>query len=244
MESRDTVRHLELAGRSIELHIIRRRRKSLAIHVFPDRPVELRAPLKCSWTLIEEFLQSRLDWVAESLESLAGEHAPVSHRYIDGEAHYFLGQRLPLSLHEGRTRRVSVTDDAIAVRCINPGDANDVKKALDAFYRAEALKLFPERLTLCRQRFANIPEDPPLTVRKMRAKWGSCSNDGEICLNSFLMQKPLAAIDFVVTHELCHLRHFAHNKSFYRLMDRTMPDWREREKLLVRGDVTLQLDLF
>jgi predicted metal-dependent hydrolase len=58
------------------------------------------------------------------------------------------------------------------------------------------------------------------------------------------MQKPLAAVDFVVTHELCHLKHFAHNKSFYRMLDRVMPDWRERERLLSRDDAVLQLDLF
>lgn len=236
--------YLDAGDGRIEIAIVRRRRKTMAIHVFPDRPVELRVPLQCSRTAIEAFLASRRQWIIDSLHGLVGDIVPVSQHYLDGERHFYLGEALPLRLFEGKTRRVSVTGDAIAVRCKCPDDPDEVRKALDAFYRAEAQKLLPERMALCRQRFADSPDQPTLTVRKMRAKWGSCSSNGEICLNSLLMQKPMAAIDFVVTHELCHLRHFAHNKAFYRLMDKTMPDWREREKLLVRSDVTLQLDLF
>ena len=240
----ENVRYLESGDQLIEVAIVRRRRKTLAIHVFPDRPVELRAPVKCPAAAIDEFLDSRRDWIIGALRRLAGGKAPTSRRYVDGERHGYLGASLPLQLMEGRTRRVSVTGDILSVRCRSPEDPDEVRKALEAFYRAEALRLLPERLRICRLRFPGVLEDPPLTVRKMRAKWGSCSSHGEICLNTLLMEKPLEAIDFVITHELCHLRHFAHNKSFYRLMDRTMPDWRERERLLTRGDVTLQLDLF
>lgn len=240
----ETVRYLEAGDELIEVAIVRRRRKTLAIHVFPDRPVELRAPMRCPAAAIEAFLAERRDWIVDALGRLAGGKAPVSRRYVAGERHGYLGAALALQLMEGRTRRVSVAGDCLSVRCRSPEDPNEVRKALEAFYRSEALRLLPERLRICRLRFPGVLEDPPLTVRKMRAKWGSCSSRGEICLNTLLMQKPLEAIDFVITHELCHLRHFAHNKSFYRLMDRTMPDWREREKLLTHADVTLQLDLF
>lgn len=239
-----TIRYLEVDGGAIEIAIVRSRRKTMAIHVFPDRPVELRVPITCSRTSIEAFLASRRQWIIDSLQRLVGGPAPASPRYVEGENHCYLGQVLALRLSEGRTRRVSITGNAIAVRCKQPDDADAVKGALEAFYRAEALRILPVRVDICRQRIAGLHEAPPMTVRKMRAKWGSCSSQGEICLNSLLMQKPMEAIDFVVTHELCHLRHFAHNKSFYRLMDRVMPDWREREKLLVRSDVTLQMELF
>ena len=237
------LKHIAIGDDVIEVSIVRRRRKTMAIHVFPDRPVELRAPLKCPWPAIEAFLASKRQWIFDSIRSLAGGAAPVSQRYVDGERHFYLGASLPLRLSEGTTRCVSVTNDFISVRCKSPQDANEVRKAMEAFYRKEALRILPDRLQRCRERFVDM-QDPPLSVRKMRSRWGSCSSSGEICLNSLLMQKPMEAVDFVVTHELCHLRHFAHNKSFYRLMDRTMPDWREREKLLVRNDVTVQMELF
>ena len=238
------VRRVEFDGGHIEVVVVRRRRKTMAIHVFPDRPVELRAPLKCAWSAIDEFLASRREWILDSIRSLAGAEVPGLLRYVEGENHYYLGTPLALQLGEGQNRRVSLMPGAIAVRCRAPDDANDVKKALERFYRKEALRLLPGRVELCMARFREPLPNPSLSVRKMQARWGSCSTKGEICLNSMLMQKPMEAIDFVVTHELCHLRHFEHNKSFYRLMDRVMPDWREREKLLARSDATVQRDLF
>lgn len=244
MQPDQQIRYIDAFGDRIEVWIVLSHRKTMAIHVFPDRPVELRAPRDCPPLAIDDFLASKRQWVIDSIRSLVGGAAPVSQRYIEGERHFYLGAGLRLRLSEGNTRRVSVTDDVIAVRCKLPQDADEVKTALEAFYRKEALRLLPGRMRCCRGRFADITEDPPLSIRKMRSKWGSCTNHGEICLNSLLMQKPLAAIDFVVTHELCHLRHFAHNKSFYRLMDRVMPDWREREKLLARNDARVQMALF
>lgn len=243
-ESRRYVREIRLGGSGIAVAIVRSRRKTMAIHVFPDRPVELRAPLKCPWSMIEAFLLERQQWVVDSLRALVGEAAPVPVKFEEGEQHYYLGEALRLTLSEGRTRRVSVGEGVLSVRCRDPDDPEAVRGALEGFYRDEARRLFPVRLDACLARFRDAMPGHRLTIRKMRAKWGSCSSDGEICLNSMLVQKPMEAIDFVVTHELCHLRHFAHNKSFYRLMDRTMPDWREREKLLSRRDVRLQLELF
>jgi predicted metal-dependent hydrolase len=66
----------------------------------------------------------------------------------------------------------------------------------------------------------------------MKSRWGSCSSEGEVCFNLLLMQAGLPQIDFVIAHELCHIRHFAHNASFYALLEEVMPDWKEREILL------------
>lgn len=237
-----SIRELRIAGRVVEVVVRRMRRKTMAIHVFADRPVELRVPGRCSVQAMDAFLESRHDWIADSLASL-GPEPPRSPKFRDDEIHWLLGQPLRLRLSEGR-RHVSVVGDVLAVRCLRPQEPACVLQTLEGFYRTEALRAFPGRLELCRSRFREPLPPSTLKVRKMSARWGHCSNTGEICLNTALIQKPMAAIDFVVTHELCHLRHFAHNKSFYRLMDRTLPDWRERERLLVADDATLQLDLF
>jgi hypothetical protein len=237
-------REVECGDQTVQVLIKRSRRRTMAIHVFHDKPVELRAPLKCPWHEIESFLASRRQWIAESLESLAAIDHPAPPAYVDDEVHYFLGHPLNLRCVAGHTRAVSISGDVIAVRCRQPDDPAKISGALDAFYRAEARRLMPARVEVCLARFKEALPVSGITVRKMKARWGSCSHNGEICLNTLLMQKPLAAIDFVVTHELCHLKHFAHDKAFYRLMDRTMPDWREREKLLGSDQVTLQLDLF
>lgn len=240
--SREYARELLVGDRVVEIIVRRMRRKTMALHVFADRPVELRVPTRCSMADMESFLTSRRQWIAESLEEL-GTGAPRLLQYVDGEEHAWLGECYRLRLTEGR-RNVSLVGNLMAVRCLEPASSACVKETIEAFYRKEAKQQLPGRIEACRSRFKC--ELPPSTfkVRKMKSRWGHCSSRGEICLNTLLMQKSLAAIDFVVTHELCHLVHFAHNKAFYRLMDQTMPDWREREKLLVADDATLQLDLF
>lgn len=235
-------RELLVGDRVIEVVIRRMRRKTIALHVFADRPVELRVPTRCPVAEMERFLASRRDWIAESLEELGSSGIRLP-RYVDGEAHAWMGGRYRLRLSEGR-RNVSLLGEVMAVRCPEPASADVVRQTIESFYRREAQRLMPERIEACRLRFRQPLPPSTVKIRKMKSRWGSCSSRGEICLNSLLMQKPLAAIDFVVTHELCHLIHFSHSKSFYRLMDQTMPDWRDRERLLVADDATLQLDLF
>ncbi|MBD3646384.1 MAG: M48 family metallopeptidase, partial [Pseudomonadales bacterium] len=105
----------------------------------------------------------------------------------------------------------------------------------EKWYRKEDNTFFPRRRAACLERFDDdfrAMAKPRLVTRKMKARWGSCSSTQQICLNSLLIQRPAEAIDYVITHELCHLRHFAHNRSFYRLLERVMPDWRLRAGLL------------
>ncbi|MDZ7686221.1 MAG: SprT family zinc-dependent metalloprotease [Gammaproteobacteria bacterium] len=238
----DYARELRCGDRVVEVVIRRMRRKTMAIHVYADQPVELRAPKRCSTRELDAFLESRRQWIAESLDELGSDTALRSLRYTDGEIVPWLGEGYRLRLTAGR-RNVSVVGDLLAVRCPSPDEADCVRTTIEQFYRRESLRLFPRRIDVCRARFGDGLPASTLKVRKMKSRWGSCSSEGEICLNTLLMQKSLAAIDFVMTHELCHLVHFAHNKSFYRLMDRSMPDWRERERLLVADDATVQLDL-
>lgn len=241
------LRHLVCRDRSVPITIKRSRRKTLAIHVFADRPVEVRAPLKCAWRDIDAFLAERQEWIADSLEALSLVELPAPMRYREGDRHFFMGEAFNLRLVAGKTRHVSVAGDCLLVRCREPDNEERVRETIEAFYRREAQRLMPARAETWQTRFRQPLPPFSIKVRKMRARWGHCTADGEICLNTLLMQKSQTAIDFVVAHELCHLRHFAHNASFYRLMDQVMPDWREREKLLVAGAIgggSLQLDLF
>jgi predicted metal-dependent hydrolase len=240
--AKDQILDLSYQGDTFSIMLRKTRRRSLALHVFPDRPAELRAPLNSSDKTIRRFLDEKLPWLYAALHEVAPDAIPEPTRYRDGESVDYLGREHQLRFLWGRPAGIEQVGDQLLVRASghSPGT---VQKLVERFVRQQALALLPGRLATCRERFAELPAHT-FRVRKMRARWGSCSRRGEICLNSLLMQKSWPAIDFVVTHELCHLRHFAHNKSFYALMDRVMPDWREREKLLEAGNAILQMDLF
>lgn len=226
------LRKVSLANEDLDVLIKRSRRKTMALHVFPDKPVELRVPMKCPWLEIDRFLESRLTWIENAQKELSNVPNVPAPDYSEGSLHDYLGSKYPLLLVRGKPNHVEKFPDAILVRCLKPQKASLVAAHLNAWYRAQAKVLFAGRIDRCLQRFLSPLPYRHLIVRKMKARWGSCSRNGDICLNSFLVRLPITAIDFVITHELCHLKHFSHDKSFYRLLTTVMPDWREREKLL------------
>ena len=130
MDDQKYVREVSINSRTIEIVIIRRRRKTMAIHVFPDRPVELRVPLKCPWSAIDGFLAERREWIGEAVHTLAGDRLPNSPKYVAGEHHHYLGEPHRLVLSEGRTRRVSIAGDVMSVRCPDPDDSSEVQRAI------------------------------------------------------------------------------------------------------------------
>ena len=109
-------------------------------------------------------------------------------------------------------------------------DQETVRAALWRWYRHQAGRLFAARLSELAGRLPWLADDPPLRLRRMRRRWGSCSASGVITLNTHLVKAPTALLDYVILHELCHLRELNHGPRFYELMDQALPDWRARRQ--------------
>jgi predicted metal-dependent hydrolase len=193
---------------------------------------ELRVPTNCAWRDIHSFLGSKFDWIVAAESELASRTTAPRNIYTPGGEVSYLGRRVPLVLAKSRFNVVGADDTSIYVSCANPSRPEAVEKQIIHWYRRQAEALFPERIQVIGGLFSAGGNPSRVTVRKMKARWGSCSSAGEICLNLLLMKAGLQQIDFVIAHELCHLTHFAHNASFYALLDEVMPDWKEREVLL------------
>lgn len=94
-----------------------------------------------------------------------------------------------------------------------------------------AKEVFEEVLAKSLSRY-NVTRPSRLIVRAMQSRWGSLSWAGTMTLNSHLIRAPRACIEYVITHELCHLTHRDHDANFYRLLGQVMPDWEKRKQLL------------
>ena len=114
------------------------------------------------------------------------------------------------------------------------GDGSErVKELLDAWYLRRAKRELPARLQAC---WASFPSEgrafPTLRVKRMRSRWGSMSPKGAMSLRADLVRAPVECIDYVVVHELCHLVHPNHSRRFWALVERLVPDWKQRKRRL------------
>lgn len=100
---------------------------------------------------------------------------------------------------------------------------------------AEARHRFRQRFDACWPVFARPGERmPPLRIREMRSRWGSLAPSGTVTLNAHLVRLPVSCLDYVIFHELCHLRVRSHGPAFYAEVARYVPAWRARRAELRR----------
>jgi len=162
-------------------------------------------------------------------------------RYCQGELHYFLGTTYPLAIYaDCRKNNVAFTGQEIRVD-LRHNKTGNTEAALQSWYRHQAMTVFRPRLQLVAQR-AGWARDRviPLKLRRMKRSWGNCSSKGVIKLNTHLIKAPLAVIDSVIAHELCHLVEMNHGRAFYALLEGLNPAWRQdRKRLRSEGSVYL-----
>ena len=102
-----------------------------------------------------------------------------------------------------------------------------VKVLLRNWYRAHAESYFARRLAELHQHIAWLEHVPAYLLQSMRKQWGSCSPTGTLLLNPHLIKAPRRCVDYVLLHEICHLREHNHRPAFYRLLEAYMHDWQE-----------------
>lgn len=222
----------------LDYRLVRSRRRSLTIIVHRDGAVEVRAPLRLAQRDIDAFLAERAEWIRRKQGEFARTPPPPPTEYRDGAAIPFLGESLVLAVATGRARTWS-EPGRLCVRVADPSDEALVRERVMTWYRHQAERLMPERLAALWPKLATwrVPY-PELRYRWMRSRWGSCSRDAKISLNVQLVKAPLTCIDYVVAHELCHLREFNHSARFYALLTELMPDWeQQRERLNAVGSL-------
>jgi predicted metal-dependent hydrolase len=210
-------------------------RRSLAISVAPDLQVSVIAPPDADLAVIAAKVRSRAAWIVRQQRELA-QYLPRTppRQYRSGETHRYLGRQYRLKVVEGAPESVRLTRGWLHMQVANKEHTERVKALLGGWYQTQAQRVFPERLAAMLPRFQplGISAPPALTIKPLRARWGSCSGAGTITLNLWLIQVPKHQIDYVIVHELCHLIEHNHSKRFYLLLDRVMPDWRERRAQL------------
>ncbi|PLX40086.1 MAG: M48 family peptidase [Deltaproteobacteria bacterium] len=210
------------------------KRRTLAIQVYPDLTVVVRAPLGTNTSEIRQQVIKRGSWIQkvwQKFELNPPKQAPL--RYVGGENHFYMGRQYRLRIEHGGEDSVKCLRGHLHVSSRQEPSPEVVKPLLEGWYRERAHHVFRERLAECFKgaSFKGV-ESPSLHIRKMKTRWGSCSSKGRINLNLELIKAPKECIDYVVMHELCHIKVPSHGPKFWRLMAKFMPDYEERKRRL------------
>lgn len=224
---------IEIAGISVEL--VRKPIKNLHIGVYPPNGrVRVAAPPAISEDAVRVAVVTRLIWIKKKQREFEGQARQPERRYVSGETHFVFGKPLRLLVKPNSKNRCLIQPDAsdrltMAVPSVTTTDQR--AQWMSAWYRAQLRERSAPRVVKWSERLG-VPM-PRWGIKLMRTKWGSCNPDkGLVWLNLDLAKKPLAAIDYVILHEMAHFISPRHDDVFLSVLDRSMPGWRQ-----VRADL-------
>ena len=204
----------------------------LSVHA-PEGRVHVSAPIWMQQRDIETFVLRKQAWIERQRQKIMARPKPTEHHYISGESCYVFGQRLTLEVTATREERPSVciADDKLFLT-IRP-ETNETQRAalIHAYLRQQLGGYLAAAMAYWRRIMgeANVT----WSMRKMRSEWGSWTpRKRKLLFNLELAHVPKGCIDYIVVHELSHLRVPNHSRLFYARVEEFMPDWRERRREL------------
>jgi predicted metal-dependent hydrolase len=221
-------RTLTLAGEPLDYTLVRRRgRRGVGLKV-DAAGLTVSAPLSIPLARVEKMVHESESWVLGKLAVWRERQVPVQ-RWEDGASLPYLGEALTLRLLAGR--RAAAQLEGAELRVTAPAQsAEAIRKAAVAWYRRTALVHFAQRAFFFSRLAVLAP--PRVLLSSASSRWGSCNNRREVRLAWRLVKARPALVDYVVCHELAHLRHMNHSREFWAEVGRLCPEYRSlREEL-------------
>jgi predicted metal-dependent hydrolase len=231
--------------KTIRFSVIRstRRKKTIGISIEPDGKVLVRAPVNTSCSRLTHVVKSKAEWIITKLGSLNDVLQELKKEFVSGESFYYLGRHMRLKILKDR-----YVEKTVVRMCrgrleviMNPKGKNgnvpaEIRDAITEWYKIQAARRIPERVEIYANKMGL--KVPGIFIRDQKKIWGSCSTKGVLRFNWRIIMAPMSLVDYVVVHELCHLKYRNHSKSFWRYVGMIMPDYeRRREMLRKKGEL-------
>jgi len=222
----------------VEVEVIRsKRRKTLSLGI-RNGEVKLRIPARLPLHQAERFVHEKSHWIQQKLLA----HPPVKAKQFEtGESLLYLGKTYSLVVEPAQARReIQLTDDAFIVMHRDPQPSQAaIKRQVEGWYKHQAKQLMTARCEKLAAQTGLVPAS--IEVKTYRARWGSCTASGKVQLNWKLIMAAPDIIDYVIIHELCHLRQHNHSPAFWQLVKQFDPAFTQHRAWLKSNGQKLQL---
>lgn len=208
-------------------------RKTLAISVYPDLHIEVKAPESATEKDIKEKVRKKAPWIIRQLSYFESFLPRTPERkYVSGETHRYLGKQYQLKVILEDDESVKMQTGYIVVRGWDTSPTR-VRQLLTRWYYNHAKRKIDERYQAILPSFKKYMSEPKeMRFKRMETRWGSCNVKQAIVLNPELIKAPVRCIDYVISHEFCHVKHHNHGVKFYQMLDIMMPDWQKWKQRL------------
>ncbi|HEX2845396.1 MAG TPA: SprT family zinc-dependent metalloprotease [Chitinophagaceae bacterium] len=224
---------IKFGDRLIDFDLELSKRASLSIKVTPDGLVRVLAPENIKQIELLQKIKAKGAWVIEQLDHF-NSFRPLmpSRRFINGETHLYIGRQYRLRIVSNDQNVVKAYGGQLWIYTTKTS-LKALEEILYKWYKEKATALFQKIFLEVLPKFKRYNIGlPPVIIRKMATRWGSCSPNGVITLNIELIKVPRGCIEYVIIHELCHLVHYNHTKAFFDLQVKLMPDWKKWKERL------------
>lgn len=231
----ETPHSLTIEGRPLTYLLRRSQRRTIGLGI-DHRGLRIGAPVRARLDDIEQLIRQHAGWVFDKLDNWPARQPKEALVVCDGTVISLLGESFSVVIEPQRQRGYGLDERQKTLR-LNARQLPQL--ALMRALQAEARQCFAARL----QHFAlamGVPT-PPLRLSSARTRWGSCNHRGHIALNWRLIHMPLAVIDYVVVHELAHLREMNHSPRFWSVVASLCPEWQSRRQALKQLALELPL---
>lgn len=225
---------VQFGRKSIEYQLCYSARKTLAIDVHPDLSVVVTAPTGSEDAAVVKRVEKRASWIVQQqrfFETFLPTLPP--RRFVSGESLRYMGKLYRLRVLQADADCVKMARGQINVGLVDTTKKERVRSLVTGWFRDRAEAVFGVQFDIWAEKAERHGiEASGFQLRRMTNRWGSCTAEGHILLNPNLIIAPLLCIEYVIAHELAHIKHHNHGLNFYRLLTAMMPDWeRRRERL-------------
>ena len=213
--------------------IVRKSIKNMHLRVLsPDGEIQITAPNRLPLSQIDRFVREKRGWIEARQQQLAERPAATNPAFADGQTVYLWGGSYTLRLEEASRGRSTLRRGQEIVLSVHPEDDTSQRESLlNDFYREALSNQIAARLPLWEARTGLHPS--AWQIKNMKTRWGTCNTaTRKIWLNLQLAKQPPVCLDYVIAHELTHLRYPGHGQDFQAFLTRAMPNWPEVRKAL------------
>ena len=221
-------------GETISYLLERRPRRTVGLKI-TENGLVVHAPKRIFEFQLNQILQEKAGWILKKLQAREANQIEKL-QWVDGEHLLYLGQDIQLSISTNNTNKKLIFDEnklkinALQAN-IHTGSSHAVfTKQVTQWYKQQAKLDFARRLEILAAKLG--VETPPLTLSNAQSRWGSCNSRGEVRLSWRLLQAPPHIINYVICHELAHLKQMNHSAKFYAVVEQLFPNYKAAEKEL------------